>query len=94
MNCWRGHSINNSCFTSFLATRPYVRLPSRGIAATTRWRMSTTHEERTALELRQARLHQVYVDKITLVNDDVRLIRLAIADSQSLEQVFVFHLSS
>jgi hypothetical protein len=48
--------------------------------------MSTTHEQRTALESRQAGLRSVYIDKISRVNENVRLIRLTVADTQSLGQ--------
>lgn len=49
--------------------------------------MTSTHDERTASELRQPYLHHVHLDKITPINDDVRLVRLIIADNHSLRQV-------
>lgn len=86
MSYWRGNSIIASHLINLSATRPHVSVPARAIAAAIRWRMSTTHEERTASDPRQARLHNVYIDRITPVNEDVRLIRLTAADNQSLGQ--------
>lgn len=88
MRCWKGTPIIAFRLTNSLITRPHISFPTRSIAAATRWRMSTTHEERTASDPRQTRLHDVYVDRITPINEDVRLIRLTAANNQSLGQEY------
>ena len=87
MRFWRGNnSVIISCLVNHSATRPYASFPLRVITGAPGRSMKTTHDERTASELRQACLHHVYVDQITLINDDVRLVRLTLANSHSLRQ--------
>lgn len=77
---WRGKTTIASRLTNSLLIGPNFSFPIRAVGPTTRWRMGTTHEERTPSDLRQTHLHQVVVDYIDQVNEDVRRIRLKIAD--------------
>ena len=86
MSCWRGNIVITSRLTKSLLTRPYVSFPTHAVGAAARWRMSTTHEERTESDPRQTRLHDVYIDRISPINEDVRLIRFTTAEDQSLRQ--------
>lgn len=86
MSRWRSNNQIAFRLTKSLFTTPNAGFATRGIGTATRWRMSTTHEELTIADLRQARLHDVYLDRITPINEAVRLIRLTTADDQSLRQ--------
>lgn len=90
MSCWRGKTTTASRLVNSFLSRPNVRFPTRAIGDTPRWRMSTTHEERTLSNLRQTRLHDVVVDDVDQVNEDVRLIRLNTADRQTLRQDSIY----
>ncbi|KAL9612948.1 MAG: hypothetical protein Q9167_002477 [Letrouitia subvulpina] len=46
---------------------------------------SATHEERTATEQRGATIYRVILDRIELVNEDVRLMRLRIPERQQIK---------
>jgi hypothetical protein len=65
--------------------RPCVSFRFRSFAGSTRRRMST-HEEHTTLVPPQAHTHHVYLDKISPVKEDVRLIRLTIPDRATFGQ--------
>ncbi|KAL9045532.1 MAG: hypothetical protein Q9214_001439, partial [Letrouitia sp. 1 TL-2023] len=46
---------------------------------------SATHEERTAAKQRGASIYRVVLDRIELVNEDVKLMRLRIPERQQIE---------
>ncbi|KAL9584735.1 MAG: hypothetical protein Q9203_004552 [Teloschistes exilis] len=46
---------------------------------------STSHQERTAAEQREANLHQVKLSQINQVNDTIRLLRLSIPPAKQVE---------
>ena len=83
---WRGQTTIASRLTNSLLIRSNFSFPIRAVGATARWRMSTTHEERTLSDLRQTHLHDVVLDHIHQVNEDVRLIRLKTGDRSHIRQ--------